>query len=57
MNLIDVGMDIFCTFHQQTHSEKNFHQWINYMTLVMNQLLDSKLTESNNEEEKDDQST
>ena len=26
------------------------------MTLVMNQLLDSKLTETDNEEEKDDQS-
>ena len=52
MNLSEVGMDNFCTFHQQPHSKKNFPQWINYMTLVMNQLLDSKLTEPMDEEEK-----
>ena len=52
MNLTEVGMDNFCTFHQQPHSEKSCPQWINSMTLVMNQLLDSKLTEDNNEEEK-----
>ena len=57
MNLTDVGMDNFCTFHQQPHSEKNLPQWINSMTLVMNQLLDSKLTETDKEEEKDNQST
>ena len=39
MNLTEVGMDNFCTFHQQPHSEKNCPQWINSMTLVMNQLL------------------
>ena len=53
MNLTEVGMDSFCTFHQQPHSEKNCPQWINSMTLVMNQLLDSKLTKDNNEEGKD----
>ena len=53
MNLTEVGMDNFCTFHQQPHSEKNCPQWINSMTLVMNQLLDSKLTEDNDEEGKD----
>ena len=52
MNLTEVGMDKFCTFHQQPHSKKNCPQWISLMTLVMNQLLDSKLTE-NTEEEKD----
>ena len=52
MNLTDVGMDNFCTFHQQPHFEKNFPQWINSMTLVMNQLLDSKLTETGEEKEK-----
>ena len=36
MNLIEVGMESFCTFHQQTHSERNYPQWINSMTLVMN---------------------
>ena len=55
MNLTDVGMDHFCTFHQQPHSEKNCPQWINSMTLVMNQLLDSKLTKTDNEEERDNQ--
>ena len=52
MNLIEVGMDKFCTFHQKPHSEKNCPQWINSMTLVMNQLLDSKLTEAGDEEGK-----
>ena len=42
-------MDNFCTFHQQPHSEKNCPQWINLMTLVMNQLLDSKLIEADNQ--------
>ena len=44
MNLTEVGMENFCTFHQQPHSERNFPQWIHSMTLVMNQLLDCKLT-------------
>ena len=52
MNLIDVGMANFCTFHQHPHSDRNLPQWINYMTLVMNQLLDSELIEASNEEEK-----
>ena len=55
MNLTEVGMDNFCTFHQQPHSEKNCPQWINSMTLVMNQLLDSKLTEDDEQEEKNNQ--
>ena len=46
MNLTDVGMDNLCTFDQQPNSEKNYPQWINSMTLVMNQLLDSKLMET-----------
>ena len=50
-------MDNFCTFHKQPHSEKNCPQWINLMTLVMNQLLDSKLTEVDEEEEKNKQPT
>ena len=52
MNLIEVGKDNFCTFHQQPHSEKNCPQWLNLMTLVMNQLLDSKLIEDSDEDEK-----
>ena len=39
MNLTDVGMDNFCTFHQWPHSEKNCPQWINSMTLVMNKII------------------
>ena len=50
-------MDNFCTFHQQPHSEKNCPQWRNSMTLVINQLLDSKLIEANDEEEKGGKST
>ena len=50
-----MGIDKFCTFHQQPHSEKNFPQWINSMTLVMNQLLDSKLTTADEQEEKHNQ--
>ena len=57
MNLTEVGMDNFCTFHQQPHSKKNCPQWINSMTLVINQLLDSKLTEDNDEEENDSKTT
>ena len=29
MNLTEIGMENFCTFHQQPHSEKNCLQWIN----------------------------
>ena len=57
MNLTDVAMDNFCTFHQQPHSEKNFPQWINSMALVMNQLLDSKLTKTEEEKGKDHEPT
>ena len=57
MNLTEVVMDNFCIFHQQPHYEKNFPQWINSMTLVMNQLLDSKLIEADDEEEKGNKST
>ena len=44
LDLIEVGMDNFCTFHQQPHSEKSCPQWINSMNLVVNQLLDVQLT-------------
>ena len=45
-------MDNFCTFHQELHSEKNCPQWINSMTLVMNQILDAQITEPGVKEEK-----
>ena len=57
MNLTEVGMDNFCTFHQQPHSKNNCPQWINSMTLVMNQLLDSKLAEDSDEEQKGSKTT
>ena len=56
MNLTEVGMDNFCTFHQQPHSEKKFPQSMISMTLVMNQLLESKLIEADEEEEKGNKS-
>ena len=43
LNFIEVRMDNFCTFHQEPHSEKNSSQWINSMTLVMNQILDTQI--------------
>ena len=45
INITEIGGDNFCTFHQQPHSEKKYPQWLNSMSLVMNKLLDSKLTE------------
>ena len=51
MNITEVGGDNFCTFHQQPHSKKNCCQWLNSMTLVMNKLLDSKLTKDSSKEE------
>ena len=57
MSLTEAGMDNFFTFHQQPHSEKSCPQWINLMILVMNQLLDSKSTEADEEEEKGNKST
>ena len=29
LNFNKVGMDHFCTFHQENQSEKSFPQWIN----------------------------
>ena len=49
-------MDNFCTFHQEPHSEKNCPQWINSMTLVMNQILDAQITEPEVKEEKTNES-
>ena len=55
MNITEVGRDNFCTFHQQPHSEKKCPQWLNSMTLVMNKLLDSKLTKDSSKEEEKNQ--
>ena len=45
LNFTEVGMDHFCTFHQEPHFEKSFPQWINSMTLVTNQILDAQIIE------------
>ena len=45
INITKIGGDNFCTFHQQPHSENTCPQWLNSISLVMNKLLDSKLTE------------
>ena len=52
LNFNEVGMDHFCTFHQEPQYEKSFPQWINSMTLVMSQILDAQITEPEVEEEK-----
>ena len=49
INITEIGGDNFYTFHQQPHSEKKCPQWSNSMSLVMNKLLDSKLTEDSGE--------
>ena len=43
LNFNEVGMDHFCTFHQEPHFEKICPEWVNSMTLVMNQLLDTHM--------------
>jgi hypothetical protein len=40
LDLGRVAMDNYCNFHQASHSEKTFPQWINAMNLVTNRLLD-----------------
>ena len=49
INITEIGGDNFCTFHQQHHSEKKCPQWLCSMTLVMNKLLDSKLSKDSAE--------
>ena len=49
MNLTEVGWITFALSINNPILKKNCPQWINSMTLVMNQLLDSKLIEDNNE--------
>ena len=53
LNLTEVGMDNFFTFHQQPHSKKSCPQWINSMNLVVNQRLDVQLIEPKVKEEKE----
>ena len=52
MNFTEVGMDNFCTFHQEPRSEKTCPHWINSMTLVMNQILDAQIIEPEVKEER-----
>ena len=53
INITEIGGDNLCTFHQQPHSKRNFPQWINSMTLVMNQMLDSRLTKEDDDDRKE----
>jgi hypothetical protein len=39
-NLDNFSNDNFFSYHQQNHPERTCPQWINSMTLVINQLLD-----------------
>ena len=55
LNFTEVGMDNFCTFHQEPHSEKICPQWINLMTLVMNQILDAQINEPEVKEERENE--
>ena len=55
VNITEVGGDNFCTFHQQPHLEKKCPQWLNSITLVMNQLLDSKVTKNGGKDQKKNQ--
>ena len=52
LNFNEVGMGDFCTSHQEPHSEKICQQWINSMTLDMNQILDAQITEPEVKEDK-----
>ena len=55
MNITEVRVYNFCTFHQQPHSKNICPQRLNSMTLVMNKLLDSKLTKDIGKEEEKNQ--
>ena len=52
LNFNKVGIDNSYTFHQEPHSEKSCPQWINSMTLVMNQILDAQIKYLKVKEEK-----
>ena len=54
MKFIEVRMDHLCTFNQEPHSGKSFPQWINSMTLVMNQILYAQIEDLGVEEEKNE---
>jgi hypothetical protein len=41
-NLDSFNNDNFCSYHQQNHLERTCPQWVNSMTLVINQLLDQQ---------------
>jgi hypothetical protein len=53
----DFGMDNLCSYHQQNHSEKTCPQWVNSMTLVINQLLDQQEKMMNNQGSKKEETT
>jgi len=51
-NVEELGKDNFCTFHQASHSEKTYLQWLHNMTSVVTQLLEDQNT--NNAEDETD---
>ena len=62
LNFNEIGMNHLCTFHQEHYLERIFPQWINSMTLVINQLFDTQLTypkakedQTNEQEEKNEE--
>ena len=56
LNFTEVGMENFCTFHQEPYSKKIFPWWINSMTLVMNQILDTQINKPEVKEERENES-
>jgi hypothetical protein len=42
LNLDSFNNDNLCSYHQQNHPERTFPQWVNSMTLVINQMLDQQ---------------
>jgi hypothetical protein len=40
LNIYSFNNDNLCSYHQQNHLEWTLPQWVNSMTLVVNQLLD-----------------
>ena len=45
LNVVELGMDNLCSYHQSSHLEKTCPQRINLMTLVINSLLEQQSLE------------
>jgi len=51
LNIDEFGMDIFFSYHQTNHSEKTYPQWIIFMNLGINQLLEQQSTTADQPQE------